>query len=527
MAKDYVIGIGGTGARCVEALTYLAAAGVFQNDLHILIVDSDRSNGNSDTAKQLVESYQALQAMTQPPRPERKRMLGFSSEKLPPPALFRASINQGSDGRRLQIDWHSPNDSSVTFRRLINYQTLPDPLKKHLELFYTQADLDMTMEEGYRGRTNVGSVALKQDLESTAALEGNSLRRFLEELNRDLNTGPARLFVIGSVFGGTGAAGLPTIPALINNLGDDSVLAPGNRKKLIFGSAMMGPYFAFPPPDDAQEKHPGTDSTQHAVATQAALLHYAHVPPDYDRSYLHGAPQRPQTNEQNVGGGTQQKNKPHYAEIMAALSAWDFFTRPDARSDERLLHYADTYKGGEDEGARWANLPLSLTLLPQRKLLTRRLVVFTTFAYFYHRLLHQRFIENREYQDMLFYGHNFNRLSLDQEIGQLSALNDFLDGYINWLRQIGETGAEGGGLPFFLWQAFSAYDRSLSGGHLGNLMTFEGPPPRHATDGFDEIRRRLEHLTLTKPETNSATGLFIYLLWQAVSEFCTENYDWK
>ncbi|MGH9800787.1 MAG: hypothetical protein ACRD82_10515, partial [Blastocatellia bacterium] len=280
MAKDDVIGIGGTGARCVEAMVYLAAAGVFQNDLNILIVDADRSNGNSDSAKQLVESYQRLQALSQPSGPKRGGIWGKFGKKLPQPELFKARINQTGDGDRLPIDWHSPNPSSVTFSRLIKYQSLPDTLKKYLELFYTSDDLEMTMEEGYRGRTNVGSVALKQDLESTASLDGHRMRRFLGELNRDLNQEEAKLFVIGSVFGGTGAAGLPTIPALLNNLPDE-VLAPGNRQKLIYGAAMMCPYFTFPPPSNNQEEHPGTNSSRHAIATQAALLHYANVPPGY------------------------------------------------------------------------------------------------------------------------------------------------------------------------------------------------------------------------------------------------------
>lgn len=45
----YIIGIGGTGARCIEAIIHFAALGLFnQETLHLLFVDADETNGNLD-----------------------------------------------------------------------------------------------------------------------------------------------------------------------------------------------------------------------------------------------------------------------------------------------------------------------------------------------------------------------------------------------------------------------------------------------------------------------------------------------
>ena len=45
----YAIGIGGTGAKCLESLIHLAAAGMMPDgDLHLLFVDPDTSNGSRD-----------------------------------------------------------------------------------------------------------------------------------------------------------------------------------------------------------------------------------------------------------------------------------------------------------------------------------------------------------------------------------------------------------------------------------------------------------------------------------------------
>ena len=165
----------------------------------------------------------------------------------------------------------------------------------------------------------MGAVALKQDLEGTANFVSSGLREFLIDLNIDLQTDETKVFVMGSVFGGTGAAGLPTIPALIEGLPDD-VISRENRKRLRYGCAMMTPYFSFPK-GSSSNAGPGTDSATHAIATQAALLHYAHVPPGYQHVYFVGAPAKPQTNTSNVVGGQDQTNNPHYAELIAALSA--------------------------------------------------------------------------------------------------------------------------------------------------------------------------------------------------------------
>ena len=44
----YAIGVGGTGAKCLESLIHLSAAGMMpkSDELHVLFVDPDTSNGS-------------------------------------------------------------------------------------------------------------------------------------------------------------------------------------------------------------------------------------------------------------------------------------------------------------------------------------------------------------------------------------------------------------------------------------------------------------------------------------------------
>ena len=53
MKKVYVLGIGGTGAKCIQAAVHLHASGAYGKDVRmgVLLVDADASNGNLQSAR--------------------------------------------------------------------------------------------------------------------------------------------------------------------------------------------------------------------------------------------------------------------------------------------------------------------------------------------------------------------------------------------------------------------------------------------------------------------------------------------
>jgi len=526
MARNYLIAIGGTGSRCGEAVVYLAAAGLFREAIHILIIDPDQNNGNSVKTRQLVVNYHALHLAQQPKQARLKSGWGFGGAKLPEPQLFQASINRHASGGNAQhsIFWHNPNPAQRRFGEVIEYQGQSDEFKDFLNLFYEPSDLEMVLDVGYRGRTNVGAVALKQDLEGTSDIAEGGLLELLANLNIDLQNEETKVFVMGSVFGGTGAAGLPTIPALIDRLPDE-VVSNDNRKRLRYGCAMMTPYFSFPK-GNSSNTGPGTDSARHAVATQAALLHYAHVPPGYQHVYFIGAPAKPQTNTTNVVGGQNQTNDPHYAELIAALSAFEFFSQGKIRPDVNELHFADTQQNNQDLGVRWDTLPVHPGSTIRRQEIKERLVIFTTFAYFYKNFLYQRFMNNHAYKDTTWYRNNFGQLTLDDQGLLLHHLYEFSVSYLRWLHQIGDTGRHANP-RLFNWNGLLVEDLELCGQFVGNLVDDTAGSAKYMSDGYHRILERLDAIRLKQPETESATGLFVYLLQHAVAEFCRDNYSWQ
>lgn len=527
---NFFIAIGGTGARCLESFLYLAGAGLVREPLHILIIDPDLNNGNSFRTRQLVNDYHEVHLAGQP---ENIRYKWWGTP--PQPTLFQAAINQVADATgQHPIFWNLQQNNQRKFRDVIQYDDRPQTLKNFLSLFYEQNDLEMPLNVGYQGRTNVGAVALKQDLEETRRIDGSGLKELLAAMAQGLQNEEARVFVVGSVFGGTGAAGIPTLPALIQEI-DNNDLPDNLRGNIRWGCAMMTPYFSFPTnPNRTLNLGPGTDSTRHPIATQAALLHYAHVPPEYQNVYFIGAPTRQATNDKNEPGGQYQRNNPHYAELAAALAAWDFFTLEEVQRNSHQLHFVDTYREQQNLGVSWDTLPVNpLRHLDRHEDVKRKLVAFTTFAYLYKNILHERFVNSLDYENSKMYQVNFGNLKLttQAESEKLGHLYSFCEMYLEWLRQIGLTGGQRPPV-LFNWAAFDADNATAYSSWLGNLMQTgnladqRDSMPKYANDGYDQILKKLDGIRLQSPGTKSASGLFIYLLHHAVMDFCKENYRW-
>ena len=59
-ADCYLIGIGGSGSKCIDNYTYMCASGLGPDDLWMGIVDQDQPNGNVAKAKKNITNYQNL-----------------------------------------------------------------------------------------------------------------------------------------------------------------------------------------------------------------------------------------------------------------------------------------------------------------------------------------------------------------------------------------------------------------------------------------------------------------------------------
>ena len=167
------------------------------------------------------------------------------------------------------------------------------------------------------------------------------------------NDEDARVFLTGSIFGGTGASGFPTIARLVKDELDKT--NAGERATL--GGALVLPYFHFLTENDSELQ---AKSEAFLMNTQAALRYYYNWSRTdiYKAVYLFGDEAR--TEVEPRLGGPQQRNAPHFIELYAALAAIDFFksefeaNQPThyyitARHQEHLLLWNDLPDGSEGQ----------------------------------------------------------------------------------------------------------------------------------------------------------------------------------
>lgn len=321
--KFFVLGIGGTGMRCIESLIHLCAIGMFDDtEIHLLALDTDSNNGNFKRLQALKESYVNTKNTD-------------STQQVPlKDSFFTASIRYYE---------FSPNyDSNSTFKSVFNYVTtrIQRPEEADLaDLVLSDKVEEFNLRHGYRAQTHLGSMMMYHSIiEAAKSPKQNDLQRFLSALTTAATNGNPRVFILGSVFGGTGASSIPVIPhalskaAEIINRGTVNVL-----RSAYFGSTLLTAYFKFNSPSDAelQKQIIVATSEKFALNSQVAMMFYdddTTVKSTYQRFYMLGTEDTSWNPMQREGkningtitGGERQKNDSHFIELMAACAALDF-----------------------------------------------------------------------------------------------------------------------------------------------------------------------------------------------------------
>ncbi len=343
--KLFLIAIGGTGMRCLESFVHLCAAGLFDNHtIEIMTLDTDQNNGNKDRVESLIELYNKVKTNDASNQGGEQRSNTFFSAKL---NLYR-----------FFTDYSTPNRQ--TLHALASTKNLSDEQRQDNQdisdlLFERDSVQQFKLDHGYRAQTHLGSMLMYHGIIEAAinAKKGGDavkaqekeLAKYLELLNKHAAT--ARVFVFGSVFGGTGASSIPVIPIAISEA--LKILTGGNNelnlKKALFGSTLLTDYFTFKTPTSQQLSTDKiiADANNFALNSQAALSFYnddTTVKKTYKRMYHIGWPSSLKINYSDgkagnvVTGGHEQRNDCHIAELMCAVAAYDFFNEDRAKLEK-------------------------------------------------------------------------------------------------------------------------------------------------------------------------------------------------
>lgn len=295
MSKLYVFAIGGTGSRVLRSLIMLAAAGVDiqANEIVPIIIDPDASNADLTRTVTLMNCYSAIRK-------------GIEFNDTNETSFLRPEISQYVQNYTL----HIKDTEDRRFDQFIEYSSLSLDNKAMMSMLFSEKNLNAQMQVGFKGNPNIGSVVLNQIVSSP---QFNEFATTFAEGDK--------IFIISSIFGGTGASGFPL---LLKTLRDEKASFPNHSiiNKAEIGAITILPYFKLQPSEQSE-----IDSSTFISKARSALAYYeTNVVGNNSINALYYLADDGNIYENNDGGSMQQ-NPAHIIEFVAATAAINFMNK--------------------------------------------------------------------------------------------------------------------------------------------------------------------------------------------------------
>ncbi|MDJ0716935.1 MAG: tubulin-like doman-containing protein [Prochloraceae cyanobacterium] len=469
----YIIGTGGTGAKCVEALTRLASVGLFPDQpIKTLFVDADETNGNLERARSSLNIYDKCYRLVSSGDKDQCPWMKTKIESFDLWSPF-TGLNLNKD-----------------LKSFFNYNTIKQnqpALGNLFDILYTKDEQQVSLDVGFRGRPAIGAAVMSQvDLDR---LDREPWGTLIKNIQSDVSAGKApKVFLCGSIFGGTGASGLPTIGRLIAN----KLNRLNIKEKIKIGCLFLLPYFGFstPPGEDTDGVY--ARSEQFLLNTEAALRYYVtQAQETFDTVYLLG--------NENLSrvkfsiGKNSQRNEAHFLEAYAGLAARHFWLHTPTVENRVVLI-------GRDRIGRltWNDLPERVEIQPA-------LVNGARFAYTWLAEINPELTEimNRGNEAVLapwllkFFpkssrrGNDKVQLSDLQQQDAIKIISNWCQDYLRWLYDIHQC--EGEQIQFFVPNTFENPEGKLRQEQLAELVFKDNPDRRSkARDTIHNLKKKLQ-----------------------------------
>ena len=378
MSKLYVFGIGGTGSRVLKSLTMLLASGVDckVDTIVPIIIDPDDSGADKERTVDLMKQYMIIHSMLNTSKETRNQ-------------FFRTEIKNVD--HMVNFTFPLKDTRDCIFEDFIKLHELDDQTQALMRMLFSEKNLKSDMKVGFKGNPNIGSVVLNQF--------GTS------DYFKDFANGFAegdRIFIISSIFGGTGASGFPL---LLKTLRSDKDSASWNLiKHAKIGAVTVLPYF-----NVEEDPESGVDSGTFISKTKSALAYYQNnISKNGSIDALYYIGDKVPAKYANHDGGSKQKNAAHFVELAAAMAILDFAATDSSVMEDKARHFEYGLDSKLD-----ANTKITFKDLgPKTKaLIEKRLTQFELF----NRYLTNETVENFMHQpwsidnqlDLNFYSSDF------------------------------------------------------------------------------------------------------------------------
>ena len=370
---NIIITIGGTGAKAGESLVYLIAAGLIKGSYEIFMIDKDKNCKNTTDEDEVIKSYQKVHQVcngtdgASPSLAEATleyQTLNF--DDLLKDLLVQLGIDSTEDERRR-------SDSLKGITRPIDKSSNEEALN----LVYPKKWQEENLGNGFQGRPFLGTAVFRA-IENTDSYRSNALYTKIRRVLSQNET--VRIFLIASIFGGTGATFFPNIAKSIRKEFSDK------QDKIQISGALMLPYFSLPDPGNGQDRiireedfHKQAKIAVEQYLTANNLLKKSPDDENYifDSLYFMGL-SHVKTSETYSLGGTTQVHKLCIMDLYASLAVCDFFNHFNPNVNEKQI-IVPVFPDKNTKRIDWTQLPNAYETKKKMLTLTR----FSTFVLTY------------------------------------------------------------------------------------------------------------------------------------------------
>ena len=432
----YVIAVGGTGNKILESIVYAACADAFYtvdekgvrvplSRLGLLSVDVDAACGNTTRAKRAAEAYEAVrQSLVRSPweRP------CFHTEV----ALDRWSLNLSRRAASVEQMAQGHSQDQLLARTL-----------------FSRTEMELEYSEGFRGHPDLGVLFFADLLgtldEARAGGQPDELNALIDQMEADIAHGEdVHLILCGSIFGGTGASGIPALSKYLHRR------FAGSLSHFIMGAMLMMPYYKVPPAQVDERVEIAVHSEDFLDKARTALQYYGMEgmirdgETDehglFDAVYLLGLPPEQFVSTRIYSTGSQsQENDAHILEWLASRCVAQFMRTGFRGAD---AHNIDCYYyQWHSAQLSWASFDADSAHYQARYgALLKAAAVFLTEC---HPTLERwiRYGDRRaarvSYCAAFFHGlRRFNASRRAELEGHVDALAQFLGFFVHWIQQV-------------------------------------------------------------------------------------------
>ena len=423
--KNFIIGIGGTGAKCLEHLVHCCTAGLGPDQLWVGMVDQDEANGNVSRTKVLLSKYVNLQSNL---KDESTNYLGTESK------LFKTTISTNSDSVWLPLKGADP-----TLEQVIQYDLLKPEVKGLIDCLYDPEEKKQNLSEGFRARPNIGAAAM---LATTSNQDDPFWSQIYKAIDNARSGEEVRIFIISSIFGGTGASGFPNIARKIRAI----QLEKNITSNVHLGGALMLPYFTYNVPDENMEGEIFARPEEFLDQTKGALEYYSKLFQHnkiFDQVYVTGWDPLAKLPNFKMGGNLQN-NPPLFPELYAALGAMKFFNEnTKISSNQEIFHIG---KNDENE-IIWSDIPNVSGSLNSKEKIAQLLRFAFINNYIYLPALSGTWTQIKKYSDenwfkRLVFAQTYDHENKQSKIGHqsyqeiLNQLRDYSQEVLKWFSDL-------------------------------------------------------------------------------------------